>query len=276
MNTPRVAAIHDLSGFGRCSLSVAMPILSAMGAQCCPMPTALLSTHTGGFQGFTFLDLTEEMKKIAAHWKALDLRFEAIYSGFLASEEQIEVVEEFLYDFRRPDTLVVIDPVMGDNGVLYQTYTPALCQGMARLAQRADVITPNLTEAALLLELPFDKLPPLRETAERLSMRGKRSVVLTGVTATEGKIGAMCFDAKTCRTEMVETDYVPETFHGTGDVFASVLTGALLRGKRLAPAAQLAAKFVRACAERSAAQHIPMREGVDFEPLLGYLTEDVR
>lgn len=124
MTTPRVAAIHDLSGFGRCSLTVAIPVLSAMGIQCCPLPTAFLSTHTGGFEGFTFLDMTDEMPRAAAHWKSLDLRFQAVYSGFLGSERQIGIVENFIREFRGADTLVVVDPVMGDHGAVYQTYTP--------------------------------------------------------------------------------------------------------------------------------------------------------
>lgn len=276
MSTPRIAAIHDLSGFGRCSLTVALPILSAMGAQCCPLPTAFLSTHTGGFQGFTFLDMTDEMAKAAAHWKALDLRFDAIYSGFLGSARQIDVVEEFFYDFRQPHTLTVVDPVMGDHGKVYKTYTPEICAGMARLARLADVITPNLTEAALLLELPFGELPSPRETVERLSLEGKRSVVLTGVAMSPGMTGAMCFDAKTGRAEAVQTDFVAHEFHGAGDVFSSVLTGALVQGKKLNAAAMLATKFVRACAERTAMADLPMREGMEFEPLLGYLTEEMQ
>lgn len=272
MSTPRIATIHDLSGFGRCSLTVALPILSAMGAQCCPLPTAFLSTHTGGFQGFTFLDMTDEMPKVAAHWKSLNLKFDAIYSGFLGSARQIGVVEEFFYDFREPSTLTVVDPVMGDHGEVYKTYTPAMCAGMTRLARLADVITPNLTEAALLLGLPMNALPSPRETVERLSLDGKRSVVLTGVSMSPGMTGAMCFDAKTGRTEAVQTDFIAHEFHGTGDVFASVLTGALVQGRKLNDAAMLAAKFVRACAERTAAASLPMREGVEFEPMLGYLT----
>ena len=131
MSTLRAAAIHDLSGFGRCSLTVALPILSAMGVQCCPLPTAFLSTHTGGFEGFTFLDMTDEMEKAAAHWKALGLRFDAIYSGFLGSARQIGVVERFFRDFRAPGTLTVVDPVMGDPGAVYKTYTSEMCAGAA-------------------------------------------------------------------------------------------------------------------------------------------------
>ena len=205
MPTPRVAAIHDLSGFGRCSLTVAIPVLSAMGVQCCPLPTAVLSTHTGGFEGYTFRDLTEEMTAAAAHWKALDLRFDAVYSGFLGSERQIDLVRQFLRDFRRPGTLAVVDPVMGDFGRVYATYTPAMCRRMADLTAEADVITPNLTEAALLLGVPYESLPRdeagLKALTEKLGCLGRRSVTLTGVSLAEGKTGAMCYDAgkNTCR-----------------------------------------------------------------------------
>ena len=276
MPTPRVAAIHDMSGFGRCSLTVAIPILSAMGLQCCPLPTAFLSTHTGGFKDFTFLDMTDEMPQVANHWKSLGLEFQAIYSGFLGSERQIGMVADFIRDFRRSDTVVVVDPVMGDHGEIYQTYTPAMCEGTARLALQADVITPNLTEAALLLDMPYEALPSgeagCREIVERLSLEGQRSVVLTGASCEPDLTGAMCFDAGTGRTEAVQTRRVPQEFHGTGDVFTSVLTGALVRGASLPEAARQAVDFVRACAERTALEALPMREGVDFEPLLGLLT----
>ena len=279
MSTPRVAAIHDMSGFGRCSLTVAIPILSAMGIQCCPLPTAFLSTHTGGFEGFTFLDMTDELPKVAAHWKSLGLEFQAVYSGFLGSERQIAIVEDFLREFRGADTAAVIDPVMGDHGEVYQTYTPAMCAGMARLAELADVITPNLTEAALLLGVPYDALPAgeagCREVVERLSLDGRRSVVLTGASTAPELTGAMCFDARTGQTEAVQTQRVPQEFHGTGDVFASVLTGALVQGASLPDAVRQAVDFVRACAERTARAGIPMREGVEFEPLLRLLTPPV-
>ena len=275
MSTPCVAAIHDMSGFGRCSLTVAIPVLSAMGIQCCPLPTAFLSTHTGGFENFTFLDMTDEMPKVAAHWKSLGLQFRAVYSGFLGSERQIGIVEDFIRDFRRADSVVVVDPVMGDHGAVYQTYTPAMCAGMARLAEQADVITPNLTEAALLLGVPYDALPAgadgCREIVERLSLEGRRSVVLTGASTAPHLTGAMCFDAASGRTEAVQTRRVDREFHGTGDVFASVLTGALVHGRPLSEAAGQAVEFIRACAERTAAA-LPLREGVDFEPLLGLLT----
>lgn len=279
MSTPRVAAIHDMSGFGRCSLTVAIPILSAMGIQCCPLPTAFLSTHTGGFEGFTFLDMTDEMPKVSAHWKSLGLGFQAIYSGFLGSERQIAIVEDFLREFRGAGTVAVIDPVMGDHGAVYQTYTPAMCAGMAHLAESADVITPNLTEAALLLGIPYGELPSgeagCREIAERLSLDGKRSVVLTGASSAPELTGAVCFDAGTGQVDTIQTRRVPRTFLGTGDVFASVLTGALVRGASLPEATRQAVDFVRSCAERTARVGLLMREGVEFEPLLGLLTPPV-
>lgn len=276
MLIPRVAAVHDLSGFGRCSLTVAIPILSAMGVQCCPLPTAFLSTHTGDFEGYTFLDLTDEMEKAAAHWKSLGLKFQAVYSGFLGSEHQIEVVERFIRDFRGNDTIIVVDPVMGDGGLVYKTYTPAMCEGMKRLSEKADVITPNLTEAALLLDIPYHRLPHdeqgLREIVEKLSLGGRRSVVLTGFSSAPHLTGALCFDALTGEPSTIQVERVDREFYGTGDVFSSVLTGALVKGCSLHDSAAQAADFILACAKLTAKNNLPLREGVDFEPLLGLLT----
>ena len=279
MPTPRVAAIHDMSGFGRCSLTVAIPVLSAMGVQCCPLPTAFLSTHTGGFQGYTFLDMTDEMPKVAAHWDGLGLRFDAIYSGFMGSQRQIAIVQDFIRTFRRDAAVrVVVDPVMGDHGRCYATYTPAMCAAMKDLAAEADVITPNLTEAAFLLDVPYESLGggegEYRACVEKLSQEGRRSVVLTGVSLEPGKTGAACFDAATGRTEFIQTTFETKEFHGTGDVFSSVLTGALVRGRTLPDAVADAAEFVRACAAHTAPQNLPAREGVDFEPLLWRLYRD--
>ena len=230
MPAPRVAAIHDLSGFGRCSLTIVIPALSAMGIQCCPLPTAFLSTHTGGFTGFTFLDMTEELPKVAEHWKSLNLRFDAIYSGFLGSERQIGIVADFIRTFRGPDTLVVVDPVMGDDGKPYQTYTPAMCAGMAHLAELADVITPNLTEAAFLLNRDYGDLldggralhdeGALRRLAEELSLGGRRSVALTGAALSPGQTGAMCFDARTGLITDKKPDHITRILHAAFGIFS--------------------------------------------------------
>ena len=273
MPTPRVAAIHDLSGFGRCSLTIVMPTLSAMGVQCCPVPTAYLSTHTGGFTGNTFLDLTGQLAPVTAHWQELGLTFDAVYTGFMGSREQIGLTAAFLRAFRSRGALAVVDPVMGDHGRPYRTYTPAMCRAMGELADLADVLVPNATEAALLLGEEWTALDltceeDCRRWARLLSRDGQRSVVLTGVSLSPDKAGAVCFDRDTGRTDLVSAPLVPGQFHGTGDLFASVLTGALVRGRSLLSAARLAADFTSRCAARTGAQDLPRREGVDFEPLL--------
>ncbi len=275
--TPRVAAIHDLSGFGRCSLTIVMPVLSAMGVQCCPLPTAYLSTHTGGFTGNTFVDLTDQMAAAMDHWLGLGLTFEAVYTGFMGSCRQMALCRSFLTALReKTPPLVVVDPVMGDHGRLYRTYTPEMCRAMADLAAEADVIVPNRTEAARLLDRDYDSLPDeaAGETVQALSLGGRRSVVLTGVSLQPGKTGAACFDRETGQVALIQTDFAGRAFHGTGDLFASVLTGALVRGETLCQAAERAAEFVRLCALHTTPQDLPPREGVDFEPLLGLLAPE--
>ena len=273
MSTPRIAAIHDLSCFGRCSLTIALPVLSAMGCQCCPLPTALLSAHTG-FPGNTFLDLAAEMGRIAEHWAAMDLQFDAIYSGFLGSADQVDTVARFFDTFKKSDTAVIVDPVMGDHGTAYRTCTPELCRGMRVLAENSDVITPNLTEAALLLDRPYEEIrqSDAYEVVRRLSLGGRRSVVLTGYSSESGQTGALCFDRDSGESKAVQTPREPQDFSGTGDLFASVLAGGVARGVPLFQAAQAAADFVRDCIARTLAEGLTEQDGVDFEPLLGQLT----
>ena len=273
MSTPRIAAIHDLSCFGRCSLTIALPVLSAMGCQCCPLPTALLSAHTG-FPGNTFLDLTAEMGRIAEHWAAMDLQFDAIYSGFLGSADQVDTVARFFDTFKKSDTAVIVDPVMGDHGTAYRTCTPELCRGMRVLAENSDVITPNLTEAALLLDRPYEEIrqSDAYEVVRRLSLGGRRSVVLTGYSSESGQTGALCFDRDSGESKAVQTPREPQDFSGTGDLFASVLAGGVAKGVPLFQAAQAAADFVRDCIARTLAEGLTEQDGVDFEPLLGQLT----
>ena len=273
MSTPRIAAIHDLSCFGRCSLTIALPVLSAMGCQCCPLPTALLSAHTG-FSGNTFLDLTVEMGRIADHWAAMDLQIDAIYSGFLGSADQVDTVARFFDTFKKSDTAVIVDPVMGDHGTAYRTCTPELCRGMRVLAENSDVITPNLTEAALLLDRPYEEIrqADAYEVVRRLSLGGRRSVVLTGYSSEPGQTGTLCFDRDSGESKAVQTPREPQDFSGTGDLFASVLAGGVAKGVPLFQAAQAAADFVRDCIARTLAEGLTEQDGVDFEPLLGQLT----
>ena len=273
-HTPRVAAIHDLSGLGRCSLTVALPVLSVMGSQCASLPTAVLSSQTGGVSGYTFCDMTDQMGPIADHWKAVDARFDAIYTGFLGSERQLGLVEQFLADFTREDTLVLVDPVMGDDGAAYDTYGDALINGMRRLAERAHIITPNPTEAAFLLGLPGDALKngtiSPEEAVKRLSLEGRRSVVLTGYRRGENT-GSLCLDAATGQLSITENPCVEVSYPGTGDLFASVLCGGMLQGRTLPESAALAENFVHECIVRTAERGLPKFHGVDFEPLLGGL-----
>ena len=256
--TPKVAAVQDLSGLGRCSLSVVLPVLSVMGAQCCPLPTAVLSAHTAfpAPEAAAFQDLTGAMEQTLRHWEALHTSFDAIYSGFLGSKE----------------TLVLIDPVMGDHGRVYRTYTPEMCEQMIQLAAEADLITPNLTEAALLLGEPFDHIPTsqagIEEWLRRLSLGGKRSVVITGVSLAPKALGAGCLDARSGKIRFAMAHQEPGQFFGTGDLFAAVLLGSLLRGETLSESTARAVDFIQKSVARTLAAGTPMLEGVQFEPLL--------
>lgn len=276
---PKVAAVHDISGYGRCSLTVALPVLAAMGLQCCPMPTAYLSAHTAfpASSRAAFLDMTAQMAGTAGHWKELGAEFQAIYSGFLGSAEQIDLLRRLIAEFRRENTTVLVDPVMGDQGRPYRTYTPEMCRRMGGLAAEADVITPNLTEAALLLGRDYAEIPDTEAGAaawlERLSLDGKRSVVITGLSFTPGTVGAGCLDRNGGAVRFAMAEQEPGQFPGTGDLFASVVLGGLLRGEDLASASERAVRFVQRCVERTLRVGTPPLEGVEFEPMLGELIE---
>ena len=272
--TPKVAAVQDLSGLGRCSLSVVLPVLSVMGAQCCPLPTAVLSAHTAfpAPEAAAFQDLTGAMEQTLRHWEALHTSFDAIYSGFLGSPQQIGVLRRLIQRFRRKETLVLIDPVMGDHGRVYRTYPPEMCEQMIQLAAEADLITPNLTEAALLLGEPFDHIPTsqagIEEWLRRLSLGGKRSVVITGVSLAPKALGAGCLDARSGKIRFAMARQEPGQFFGTGDLFAAVLLGSLLRGETLSESTARAVDFIQKSVARTLAAGTPMLEGVQFEPLL--------
>lgn len=275
--TPRVAAIQDLSGLGRCSLTVALPVLAAMGAQCCPLPTAVLSAHTAfpAPELAAFLDLTDEMEQSLRHWRALNVTFDAIYSGFLGSTRQILLLGSLIEAFRQKETLVLIDPVMGDHGKIYRTYTPEMCALLSKVSAQADLITPNLTEAALLLGEPYAAIPTTQAGVEnwlgRLSLDGRRSVVITGVSFAAKSVGAGCFDRQNGRIRFAMARQETGAFSGTGDLFASVLLGGLLRGEQLSEATALSVDFVQKCVARTLAAASPVLDGVQFEPLLGEL-----
>ena len=265
----RVAAIHDLSGFGKCSLTVALPILSAAGIETSALPTAILSTHTGGISGYTYHDLTEDMRPVMKHWKSLDIKFDAIYTGFLGSFEQLDIVKEFFDAFRQEDNLILVDPVMGDNGELYTVFTREFAIGMRMLCQKADIIVPNLTEAALLLDEPFHPGPYthayIESVLRKLGALGPQKVVLTGVYFKEDELGAATYDRTTDTIDYVFTQKIPGYYHGTGDVFASALLSALLNDFSLIDAAAIAVHFTTDSIRRTYKAKTDYRFGVNFE-----------
>ena len=273
-----IIAVHDLSGYGRCSLTVALPTLAAMGVRAYPLLTAYLSAQTAfpTTDHAVFLDLTDEMGNALEHWKALNAKFDGFYSGFLGSPAQMDILTACLREYQRPGFLTMVDPVMGDHGKPYRTYTPELCGRMSELAAQADVITPNLTEAAILLGEPYDPAPGPDKTGqwlERLSLGGRRSVILTGLSLAPDTLGAACLDRDTGLVHTAQAPLAQGRFSGTGDLFASVVLGRLLAGHSLQDATETAVDFVSKATRATVARDGDPLEGADFEPLLGLLAK---
>lgn len=278
----RVCAIHDLSCFGRCALTVILPTLSAMGIQAIPLPTALLSTHTGGFYDMHFRDLTDDMKKISEHFSSLGLTFDAIYPGFLGDERQIEEVCDFIDKLGDSDTLIFVDPVMGDDGVLYSTYTDELVRGMRRLCRKAHIITPNLTEAFFLTEREFidtstlsrsEALDVIHSLLPRLCDFGCKQIVITGIPYENNNFATYGYDCEKNEEYFYSSHKIGLGFPGTGDLFASVMLGMLLDTNKFYSSLVYASDFVARVMEYSAKFPTPLREGVAFERFLGELAE---
>ncbi len=278
MNTiPRAAAINDLSGYGRVSLTEAIPVMSAMGIEVCPIPTAVLSTHTYKFENYTFCDMTEEMPKIIDHWESLDLNFDAIYSGYLGSKGQIDIICNFI-DRLGKDALIVVDPVMGDNELhdtqtVYSERMAEIVDGMKHLVTKADVITPNLTETYLLLGEEYVSHAmsddELRSLLRRLSEFGAKKIAITSVMTGKSEMCVAVYDKTEEKFCKIDCGYVDRPFHGTGDIFASVLTGALLKGHSFIESANIAVGFIReAIALTAKLNETRIEKGVIFEPVL--------
>ena len=275
----RIVAIHDISCVGKCSLTAALPILSAAGIETAVIPTAVLSTHTGGFSGYTFRDLTDDILPIADHWEKEGLDFDAVYTGYLGSYRQIDIVSQVVDRHRDRGALVLVDPAMADNGVLYSTFDADFPKGMRALCQKADVIVPNITEAVLMLEKNFQPGPYKQEFIESLLNNlgeiTRRYVVLTGVCFDEQQLGAATYDKKTGSISYTMTKRIQGMYHGTGDVFASALLAALLSGKAINCAAQIAVEF----AAESIRQTLKIKQaryyGVNFEAALPFLIDNV-
>lgn len=269
----RVVAIHDISCVGKCSLTVALPVLSAAGVEVSVLPTALLSTHTGGFDGYTYLDLTDEIPKIAEHWKSLGLKVDAFYTGFLGSEAQADMVCGIIDALANRDTLIFTDPVMGDNGRLYSSFLPTFPEKMKTLCRRSQILTPNLTEACLLTNTEYRPGGYDREYIEeilrKLAYFGAETVIVTGVSLEKGTLGAAYSDTKTGESGFSFSENVKGMFHGAGDVFAAALLGALLNKKDIKTAVDIALDFTVGSIKRTYAAQTDTRFGLDFEHGLG-------
>lgn len=269
-----IAAIHDLSGFGRCSLSVILPVISAMGIQACPVPTAVLSTHTGGYDNMAMQDLTEHISACYDHYRSLGLNFDCIYSGFLSSPEQVDCCLRFFDGY--PSALKVVDPVLGDNGKPYSTVTPQLMKRMKELVKAADVITPNLTEACMLLGEDCRSIMSAEQTRSWLAKLSgySKTVVIKGVPLADGDshtFSNVGFDRNSGSFWRLDWDHIPVHYPGTGDIFASVLTASLLKGDSLPIALNRATVFTELAVKTTYSYGTEPRYGVLFEDVLGWL-----
>ncbi|MDO5322577.1 MAG: pyridoxamine kinase [Clostridia bacterium] len=272
---PRIAVIQDLSCVGRCSLGVAMSVLPAMGLEVAALPTALLSTHTA-FEGFTFVDLSSEMERIMAHWRALKMKFDAIYIGYLGSIRLIELAERFINLFRAESAHVILDPAFGDNGALYTGFDGTYVARLRKLCEHADVILPNVTEACFLLDLPWEDSAACAEhvRAEAHGLLGDRlrNVLITSCRFPDDRTGLICAGTNDF---LYPHDRLALSCPGSGDLFASVFAGLMTLGRGIRASACIAADFTRDCIEYSMNCGDHRWYGVDFEPMLGALTRRI-
>lgn len=247
MNEKKLLTIQDISCVGQCSLTVALPVISAMGIETAILPSAILSTHTGGFTGYTFHDLTEDIPAIKEHWKKENIRFDAFYTGYVGSIKQLEYISDIMDELRKPDSIIIVDPVMGDKGKLYPGFEPSFAKEMAKLCKKADVIVPNLTEAAFMLDEEYIESGHTKEYIERILKKlmalGCKNALLTGVNLEPGKLGIAAYNGETNEITYYFRDLINGMFHGTGDVFASSFAGAMTLGKSVDEAGKIAVDF---------------------------------
>lgn len=274
MSTKRVLAIHDLCSFGRCSLTAAIPVISAMGIQVCPFPTALFSNNLT-YGTFTCTDCTPDMPQFMAQWQKLGYTYDAVYSGFLGNAEQISLVMEAINRFHRTDTVIIVDPAMADDGKLYPVFTGKIVTSMRTLVQKADVITPNYTEATMLLNEPYTRQAPTTKKIQRLckdlTTLGPSQIIITSVPCDHDKLKVVCYNARTMIYDEYVIPRIPFATCGTGDIFTSVVTGALLQNKSLSATIRWAADFVSYAINYTYKAGTDSREGVQLEPCLSYL-----
>jgi pyridoxine kinase len=274
----RILTIQDISCVGQCSLTVAQPILSCCQMEACVLPSAILSTHTGGFKGFTFRDLTSDMLPISAHWKKEGITFDGIYTGYLGSIEQIGIIEQIILKFKQKDTMIFIDPAMADDGKLYSLFDDAFVNRMKEYIRFADVIVPNSTEACFLLgrewKPNFTKEECI-DMVKELSKFGASIVCLTGITYEENKIGVMAYEQKTNKITTYFGEKIPKMFHGTGDVFASSFFGCLMNQIPLAKSLEITVEFILTALRKTLPDESHWY-GVHFEEALPQLILDIQ
>ena len=275
----RIVTIQDISSVGKCSLTVALPIISAMNVECAVIPTAVLSTHTA-FKGFTFHDLTCEIEPTAAHWKQEGIDFDAIYTGYLGSFEQIRLMSNFFDEFRSEKTAIVVDPAMADNGKLYPGFTPEFAKAMASLCAKADVILPNLTEASYILDMPYPgdsyTEEDIRDILRRLAGLGVKCPALTGVALGKGTIGVMAYNAEKDTFFHYENEHLPVSYHGTGDIFSSAVVGGMMNGMTVEEALTLAVDYTLECIRETMQDENSRWYGVNFESAIPMLVDRLR
>jgi len=271
----KVAAIHDLSGFGKSSLTVVIPILSCMGIQVCPVPTAVLSTQTDGFEGYSFLDLTENMRSYLGHWDRLGLCFDSIYTGYLGSHEQIEIIKPFITQQREAGSVILIDPVLGDNGSLYNGMTEEMVRVMREFISEAGIITPNLTEAGFLLdEAPvFDDLGDTERYIRKFKLITEASVIITSA-GIGGKYYNICYDRNIDEVYRIEFEMQKIGYPGSGDTFSSILLGKLLQTGDLTLATFFATNKTNRMLKETVGRGTEPREGIPVEEYLHDLMKD--
>ena len=278
MKDHRILSVQDISCVGQCSLTVALPIISACGIETAILPAAVLSTHTGGFQGFTFRDLTDDIDPIVSHWEKEGIQFDAFYTGYLGSKRQIALVRDIFRRVAAPGAIKVVDPAMADNGVLYAGFDADFAHTMAMLCADADVVLPNITEACMILDEPdvasgYDEAY-IRRLMDKLLALGAGCVVLTGVSFEPGKLGVAVLHRGEAKISYYFHERLAKGSHGTGDVFASAFTGALVRGRSALEAATLAADFTLA-AMRATQDDESHTYGVKFEKVLPLLVNEL-
>ena len=276
MSYKKILTIQDISCFGQCSLTVALPILSACGMETCILPSAVLSTHTAGFSGFTFRDLTDDMPAIAAHWKKEGISFDAIYTGYLGSEKQVGYVKNILDTMGKDECVRIVDPAFADNGKLYSIFDNSYVAAMRTLCPSADILLPNVSEACFLTGYEYKESYDecyIKELLDKLSSLGCSKIVLTGVSYNPEKTGVAVYNNGAI--EYYEHDRVSKGCHGTGDVYASAFVGAYMNGKTMLEAAKIAADYVVECIKATIGDSSHWY-GVKFETVLSSLMKSLK